>query len=343
MNRFLLFLLLLFALVSTFTPTLFAGDNEHVSLSDFPPQDLPTAADRENLIGESAKNFYYGIGEPVDYKKARLAAMLEMDPQVQHLGNEDNENEFSAPSILMMIYANGFGVEKNIDLSVRLAEFYVNGSASEMDERIQHIKKMNNLFHGVFDVCDDVPVDSGSKNNCYDQHKFDYYLWNLVPKEIQNKLPSRKEWPQEEINSFDDLGRMANAYFSKRIMYELDDSGTDQSDIQTDETHELENDFLEILALLETGKLPVYSATDCLKSGSDLNQTYFKLLKIKDFHLGSVNSTGIRVVQRRWLAYCDAWVQLAALRYPNVSSDSLRKVLTDARDAQLLALLKLIY
>ena len=324
------------------TPVTPVQKNEHVSLSDFPSQDLPTAADRENLIGESAKNFYYGVGEPVDYKKSRIAALLEMDSRSKNIENEDRDY-YSAPSILMMIYANGFGVQKNIDLSIRLAKFYVGGTPSEIDERIKHIKRMNNLFHGVFDVCDDIPIDTGIRSIYLDEQKVDDYIRGMMPYDIQTKLPAQKTWSREQIDAFNNLEKVANDYFTKRIYNEIDLSGTGRGEYENDETNLLENDFLEILGLLENKKIPECSHSVILKSDFELNETYKKALKINDIPHGTITSVGIRVVQRRWIAYCDAWIKFAALRYPKVPSDSLRKVLTDVRNAQLSDLTNPLY
>src|ERR1039457_4968036 len=75
--------------------------NGTVHLSDFPSQDQPSAIDRENLIGESAKNYYYGVGVPVDYVKARYAAILEMDSKDDKVALGESESDFFPSAILM--------------------------------------------------------------------------------------------------------------------------------------------------------------------------------------------------------------------------------------------------
>lgn len=319
-----------------------ASENEKVVLSDFPTQDQPSPSDRENLMGESAKNFYYGIGEPVDYVKARYAAMLEMDPSIPKIENEDTEH-FCSPAILMMIYANGYGVQKNIDLCIRLAQLYVSGTSSELEARIKHLKNMNSFFHGIFDICDDVPPDSGYRSLCDGGRKTNDFVHEMLPFDIQKRLPDQSKWSKKQINAFKHLEDVSNDYFTRRTYYELDNSGSARSEIEEDEMNQLENNFLEVLNLLEKSQFPNYSQSEYKKSEFDLKNTYTQLLNTRNFTLGTVNLTGIRVTQRRWTAYRETWVQFAALRYPNVPGDCLRKVLTDDRDAQLLILLKPTY
>jgi hypothetical protein len=325
--------------LSVFPAIAFPDDDTPVKFNDFPASDLPSDADRENLIGESAKNYYYGIGVPVDYVKARLAALLEMDPKIETIENEDT-SYYSPPTILMMIYANGFGAKKNIDLAVRLAKNNVGGTPSEKNGRINHIEKMNNLFHGIFDVCDDIPADTGLRPIYKAVQKQDDLIREMVPFDIQSKLPDTTSWTPEQIKAFVNLENASNDYFSRRIYEEVEGvgSGSARDEYASDETNRLESNFLEILSFLEKGKLPNYSLAVCLRSDGDLKQTYNRVLD-KSYSYDSSASICIRVVQRRWVIYQKAWVQFAALRYPKVSGNSLRKVLADNRDAELLEML----
>src|ERR1700738_2989397 len=97
-------------------------DCEKVKLSDFPKTDFPKLIDtsyskQEELKINGSYKFYYGIGVPVDYVKARQLAFVEMALNK----HKDASHPFAGASILMMLYANGFGVDRNLDLSIRLA------------------------------------------------------------------------------------------------------------------------------------------------------------------------------------------------------------------------------
>ncbi len=93
---------------------------EKMKITDFPEKDRPAGVDLAHVKptdikdDESAK-YYYGIGVPVDYEKARRLAFLEM------AARGGVEDPIEGSSILMMLYANGFGVESNLDISIRLA------------------------------------------------------------------------------------------------------------------------------------------------------------------------------------------------------------------------------
>lgn len=49
----------------------------------------------------------------------------------------------------------------------------------------------------------------------------------------------------------------------------------------------------------------------------------------------TVTKASVRATQRLWLAYRDAWVRFAALRYPTMSADALKATLTQWRAAEL--------
>ena len=126
-------------------------DCKKVKITDFPAKDRPSAFAREQLKGKQSYKYYYGIGVAVDYVKARRIAFIEMEKK----GN--NEGDFEGSSILMMLYANGFGVKRNLDLSIRLACANVGGANAEVEGRVQHLKEMkSDGSDEVFDICDDI-------------------------------------------------------------------------------------------------------------------------------------------------------------------------------------------
>ncbi len=95
-----------------------------------------------------SKSLYYGINKPIDYKAARDCALAETITSVK--------KEFSGDRILMMIYANGFGVKKNLDYATRLA-CRAGGEPRELEKRISHLQRLKTKKENKpFEFCDDV-------------------------------------------------------------------------------------------------------------------------------------------------------------------------------------------
>jgi hypothetical protein len=67
--------------------------------------------------------------------------------------------------------------------------------------------------------------------------------------------------------------------------------------------------------------LPQYNPDEFNKADFDLNAAYRDALS-------RTNSPQLRKIERAWLAYRDAWVDYAALRWPSSSADSWRTWLT---------------
>jgi TPR repeat protein len=130
-KRFVILLLFLAALGRPLTARSQANCPP-VKIADFPKSDLPVRLD--TMWAKSAGiqllesyKYYYGIGVPVDFVKARYLAFIEM---AMH---PDGAGEFEGPSVLLMLYANGFGVKRDLDISIRLACANVGGAGAEVE------------------------------------------------------------------------------------------------------------------------------------------------------------------------------------------------------------------
>ena len=131
----------------------FAQDPDPVCLDLFervkePPADQPNSEASKQLEGCDSEQLYYGERTPETLKQARLCAYVEREgydlPTV------------SGPAILMMLYANGFGVERNFELAQRFA-CEVGGSPEELAARRQLLEAYAKSDHRHdFDICDRV-------------------------------------------------------------------------------------------------------------------------------------------------------------------------------------------
>jgi len=109
---------------------------ERVRNISAPPSDHPTASEAKALNGCDSEDLYYGISLPADPDKARKCAFIEGNPHDQplRLHNEDG--------MLMMIYANGRGAERNFDVALHYA-CQINDSQAAWDMRVNELQKRN--------------------------------------------------------------------------------------------------------------------------------------------------------------------------------------------------------
>ena len=108
------------------------------------------------------------------------------------------------------------------------------------------------------------------------------------------------------------------------------------------EAHGVELDvFAHDVQDAEKGKLPRYTEQQFQQLDKKLNQVYQRLMQTSQkegepgFGYGTVTKDGVKLTQRAWLAYRDAWVALGAARYPSVAPHAWKALLTQRRIEQL--------
>ena len=304
---------------------------EKVKLSDFPKTDLPKIIDTSHSMQAQLKEngsykFYYGIGVPVDYVKARQLAFIEMA-----LNNEKDDIEpFTGASILMMLYANGYGVNRNLDLSIRLACANVGFAEAEIEGRMEHLKKMKSgESKEVFDLCDD--ITSGYMTGyCAGVHS---QLDKINRQAIIDSVI--KSWSEKEKAAYATLRKAASGFFTERVMSEVDMSGTARVAEEVGEEESLEEDFKDKIIAANKCAFDPYTTQQWEAADQKLNSAYTKIMKITNPHWGTVTKQGIRSTQRDWIAYRDAWITFAAVKCPQISTTALKTLLTTERTDQL--------
>ena len=199
-------------------------DCEKVKMTDFPAKDLPTKADRLKLKGGNPWTYYYGIGVKVDYVRARHLAFMDVEQQ------GPKGTLLDGYAILLMLYANGFGVERNLDLSIRLACANVRGAPAEIEGRTGHLKAMQSGDStGIFDICDD--ITSGAMDGFC--HSIRSALTDVNRKQEMDSVISK--WTDRERQAFQELRNAADSFFDYEVVYEVDLTGTSRDAFQLDD------------------------------------------------------------------------------------------------------------
>jgi len=256
---------------------------QHISA---PNSDLPTKKEIAELKKCDSEKPYYGIGQKVDYKKARHCAFAQLE-------NEEDDVFWGGRTILYMIYANGYGVKQNRKLALKYA-CGLESAPAEISGRIEHLKK-----EGKIDFCDDI-TSGYAQGFCQSR---DNDIAKAVREEKFANLPFKGP-------AFEKL-KSASAEFTKaRAENEVDQSGTARAAQQLQEEDIQERDFLESLQTFAAGKAPHFNRK---KEDDHLNDVFKKVMAFKDpaNWWGTVTKDNILKTQRAWIKYRNAWREFA--------------------------------
>jgi uncharacterized protein YecT (DUF1311 family) len=240
---------------------------------------------------------------------------------------------FHGVGVLAMLYANGRGTTRDIDLAERFACENGWAAPAETDGRLRALEDMRNAaVNGKpFDLCDS--ATSGlSGGQCVSvrtrfaevdrEKKFAQATASLNP--AQRKL-------------FDKL-RAAVEKFANERGNEVDMTGTMRYSFALGDHDKILEQFLIILQRFSTRDVPAASPADVRRLDAQMNSLYQALMNHPlDTRLGgsTVTPAGIRDAQRAWLGLRDAWLAFAAAAYPGLSAERVHAQLLNLRLNQL--------
>ncbi|TWI64488.1 uncharacterized protein YecT (DUF1311 family) [Pseudoduganella lurida] len=235
-------------------------------------------------------------------------------------------------AVLMMLYANGLGVGRDLDRAIAHA-CRVDGAAMETKYRVEHLLAMKaGKDSKRFDLCDD--ITSGYMGG---------FCARITEEAHGRQRDTRYATIEKALTaaqrpSYDRL-RKATTAFAKHVGNdETDLSGTARAAFAIEATAAVEDQLLDDLRTADKGELP--KAVDVARADAALNAAYRKLMALPanekgEVGDGTVTKDGIRATQRSWIAYRDAWVAFARLRYPSVPAAAWQTRLTDRRTDEL--------
>ena len=284
-----------------------------------PSSDQPRTNAARSLRGCDSEALYYGIGRPADAERARQCAFLEMAA--------GDERVFGGRAMLMTIYANGVGVERDLDLAIHLA-CGIEGAPAEVDGRVRRLaeRRETGWTGRDFHLCDD--VTSGLMMGHCAGHEA-----RIAGARREAALATLvSDWSPRERIGLEPLRRAHEAYVSAHGAGEVDLSGTMRGALQIGEEESLRAEFLDMLGRLDAGRAPVHFRGAFQTADAELNRLYRERIRSESGDCaGCVTRAGITSAQRAWLAYRDAFLRFAAVRFPRVSRDSLATWLTRQR------------
>jgi hypothetical protein len=270
-----------------------------------PTTDRPTAEETKALAGCVARELYFGFDKTPDSVAARKCAYLEMD--------RGNNEPFAGKTILMMVYANGKGVARNLDLALKLG-CEVPGSAGDVAGRVHQLArfKQANWKGDNFSVCD----HSADRHMYRECAILDYRFDHLEREKTLDDMAAKFTVAQRK--AFQSLRQEAAAYFKVEAAKGINLTGTHE--IQ--ENGFLERGFMSILQQLAGGDLPKFSAKEATEAEAAMNADYDKALARKRDSTSNLTPEGLKETHQAWVRYREAWLKFGKARYPGVSEVS---------------------
>lgn len=239
---------------------------------------------------------------------------------------------FGGSGLLMMLYANGLGVKRNLPLARRFACEY-GGAPAEVEGRLRRIDAIaRGEVRDPMDLCDDITsglmmgvcAGRGADVAQADRER----QWDAV----------QATWTPAQRSALAELRKAAKAYFDNVASLENDMSGTARAAIATEAYERLDSALIADIERFERRERPRKVPADRARDDRTLNSVYHKVLaaldvaKRKDaYAFGTVTAEGVRTTQRSWLRYRDAWVALAAARWPATPAEVWLAWLSEAR------------
>lgn len=293
----------------------------------YPAVDRPSAAQQAALASCDAPALYYGIRQPRDFVKARHCAFTP---------DKDDDVFSKKAGVLMMLYANGQGVARNLQLAKKAA-CAAGGAPAELSGRLTHLNDMapgKSAAGQTIDFCEDVTSGMmmgycASLGAAQDDVKREGALAAIAA-----------TFKPNERAAFSHLLNSLSRFVEARGGNEVDLSGTARGAMVVEEEDAQKDAFLAALQAFERGKLPRFSAAQDQAIDRELNAVYGQLRRLPAQEYTTIKMADIQATQRIWLVYRDAWVEFGKLRYPAVPAHAWRAYFTQQRTAMLKALLE---
>lgn len=292
-----------------------------------PSKDIPSERLAATLMNCDSIGIYYEVknnthASASDWKRVRDCAFSR---------NDD--------AVLMMLYANGYGVSRNIDTAIKYACKF-GGSSSEVEARVSNLSDMRDVDSGNFyDLCEsDRGIDA--KAMCAD----------ISNRQIEKKRKDRlaaitQKWTASQKLQFSHLQTAFSNFVALLGPNETDQLATNRAE-EVDETIATEKEqFLTDLEEFEKGYLPSFTNEQFVESDKNLNQVYQELMHAQSAGFGSrlgfstITKEAIKETQKAWLKYRDAWVSFGHVKYPSVDAKSWMGFFSDQRVKHLKELL----
>lgn len=246
--------------------------------------------------------------------------------------------------MLAVLYANGEGVERNLPLAVRLTCELDWKSPSRMDQlqRMENDPSIEEQL-SISDIC-----DSGSG---YVAGLCAEYGAQIAEHQREKKLRRlMRGWSEGQKSKFTQLVKAKEDFASASGVYAGHFDGSLHTWYAVDAAESVRKEFFADLEKVEADHLPIGTANDYKHADAELNRVYRQKLAddednaaetakgsytAEEKKMAADEPENLRIVERTWLKYRDAWIDFAQLRYPSTDRYAWLTLLTKEQTATL--------
>ena len=283
-----------------------------------PAEDRPDEKLRAGLLGCRSEALYYGLRTAADPEQARLCAFVESETQV-------SEYPFQGRAMLMTIYANGVGARRDLGVAVHLACGLETGTG-DLPRRVTRLSRLQaqGWAGSDFDFCDDAATDGGIFACA------EHWARQGQARRQAELHDLSAEWTPEERGWLHRLQQLLDRYVESHFT-EAYFGGTLDDFVLQGDGQRIRDRHVERLRLLASNQAAPTVAT--------LNREEARLQRARSAvdAFASEMGSGIRPrsagdwAQQDWLTYRDAFLALAAIRFPEADQAELQAWLTAER------------
>jgi uncharacterized protein YecT (DUF1311 family) len=283
------------------------------------------SAEKKSVAGCHAEDLYD------DTKNASNSTAADWH-QVHTCAMEEDDT-----ATLMMLYANGFGVQRDLPLAIHYA-CRIDGAIAEVTARVDYLAA-HDKDHQLpdFDICDH--ATSGFLTGLCSRR------WERQESKLRDQriIQIKQQLAPVALIKFNALNDAATAFAENRGAMETDLSGSLRASFRTEATSAAMKSFMQLLEILERDGGKTLPRINMQQAEQQLNRQYRKVMRSKNLmekasttsFASTISKQNVRQTQRSWLYYRDCWVHFAQARYPGLDPTLLSAYLTRQRIDQL--------
>jgi hypothetical protein len=238
-------------------------------------------------------------------------------------------------AVLMMLYANGYGVARDTNRAIYHA-CRLDTAKAEMEARVAHLSSSVAADGQPFDLCDHITSGRmGGVCAAIGEERDDRVRAARLDRFAAALAPQARQ-------PFARLRKAADA-FAQKSADEVDTSGSGAAGFTFRHTGRRDEEFMETLLKAASGRLPRAGTAQLAELERQLDAQYRKVLGTPSdnrnpperLRQSTVVRADVRSTGRVWLAYRAAWEAFAAAAHLPADVISIKAMLTRQRIAQL--------
>ncbi len=226
-------------------------------------------------------------------------------------------------NFLAEIYANGWGVKRNIKLATSLI-CHNSSVLAELQYMVDHLYRRE----GTFLFCDHVTSGMTGGFCSSRDYEFKEFAWAKRYKKIEMNLK------KEQKRSLETLKSQATAFFDEQAVEEQELSGSGRVSFVFSMKASSHDWLLDTLEAYERQDFPKTKPIKALRE--KLANSVESISKRKDSKFyGTISKAGILSSQEKWGGFKDSFLSYLKQRFPKVSSKKFEAMLLEKRIKEL--------